>query len=176
MKRKRQIIIIAAVAENGVIGRDNTLPWSIREDLLRFKKLTMGFPCIMGRKTWESLPRRPLPGRLNVILSASLAPGMTAAETRICAGLEEALGFCGGYEKIFICGGASVYREALPYAGIIELTRVWGVYEGDARFPDIDPGEWEEVRRSPREGYAFITLARKKSTTREPACAGEASG
>jgi dihydrofolate reductase len=168
-KRKGQIIIIAAAAENGIIGRNNALPWSVREDLIRFKKLTLGFPCIMGRKTWESLPRRPLPGRLNVILSASMAAAGTdaagtgaAAETKICAGFEEALGVCGGYGKIFICGGASVYREALPYADLIELTRIHGVYEGDAYFPVIDPGEWRESAAEDHGAYSFITLARQR--------------
>jgi dihydrofolate reductase len=173
MEYRGQVIIIAATAENGIIGRNNALPWSIKEDLVRFKKLTLGFPCIMGRKTWESLPRRPLPGRLNIILSASLAAGPVslagrktagpdAAEVRICAGLQEALGVCGDYEKIFICGGASVYREALPYAGHIELTRIHGVYEGDASFPVIDPNEWKESAAENHGAFSFITLTRKK--------------
>jgi dihydrofolate reductase len=167
MKHKAQIIIIAAAAENGVIGRNNALPWSFREDLARFKKLTLGFPCIMGRKTWESLPRKPLPGRLNIILSANLAAGrdvagMDAAETKICAGLEEALGACGSYGKIFICGGASVYRAALPYADCIELTRIHGAYEGDAYFPVIDPGEWQESAAEDHGAFSFITLTRKR--------------
>jgi dihydrofolate reductase len=164
MKQRGQIIIIAAAAENGVIGRNNGLPWSIREDLIRFKKLTLGFPCIMGRKTWESLPHRPLPGRLNIILSAGMdAAGMDAAGTKICAGLGEALGICEGYEKIFICGGASVYREALPYADFIELTRIHGVYDGDAYFPAIDPGEWKESAAEDHGAFSFITLERKKT-------------
>ncbi|MDR2184333.1 MAG: dihydrofolate reductase [Treponema sp.] len=174
MRHGGQIIIIAAAAENGVIGRNNALPWSIKEDLIHFKKLTLGFPCIMGRKTWESLPHKPLPGRLNIILSASMAAGPVsiagmgaggtdAARTRICAGLEEALGVCGGWEKIFICGGASVYREALPRAGIIELTRIHGEYEGDAYFPVIDPGEWEESAAEDYGMFSFITLIRKKA-------------
>jgi dihydrofolate reductase len=177
MKHKGRIIIIAAVAENGVIGRNNALPWSIKEDMIRFKKLTLGFPCIMGRKTYESLPRRPLPGRLNVILSASLAGAAASAcagsalvpaaigdgaETKICAGLEEALGFCKDYEKIFICGGASVYREALPYAGVIELTRVRGVYEGDAYFPSIDPTLWKESAVEDHGAFSFVTLVRRR--------------
>ena len=168
MKRKGQIIIIAAVADNGIIGRNNALPWFVREDLVRFKKLTLGFPCIMGRKTWESLPRRPLPGRLNVVLSSGMdaansgAAGIRAAETKICAGLEEAFGVCGDYGKIFICGGASVYREALPYADCIELTRIHGVYEGDACFPVINPGEWRESAAEDHGAFSFITLVRKK--------------
>jgi dihydrofolate reductase len=188
MTYKGQIIIIAAAAENGVIGRNNTLPWSIKEDLARFKKLTLGFPCIMGRKTWESLPRKPLPGRLNVIISAGMTRGMKGGENaagtdpagmaaaggdaeslretiggvKVCSSLEEGVDFCGAYEKVFICGGASLYRAALPLADRIELTRVHRSCEGDACFPVIDPHEWKEIAADNRGAFSFITLVRNE--------------
>jgi dihydrofolate reductase len=155
----QEIVIIAAAAENGVIGRDKRLPWSIREDLARFKQLTAGFPCIMGRKTWESLPLKPLPGRINVVISSTLTALPGAA---VCPGLREGLAFCKNHEKIFIIGGASIYREAMQFACRIELTRVRGAYEGDTYFPEIDPGIWQEAGVIDRGEYSFITLVRKK--------------
>jgi dihydrofolate reductase len=143
MENRQDLIIIAAMAENRVIGRDNALPWAIREDLLHFKELTMGCPCIMGRKTWDSLPRRPLPGRVNIVISASMKGEPEGA--RVFSSLPGALDFCAAYPKVFICGGASVYREALRYANKIELTVVRGQYEGDAFFPEIDPRIWEQT-------------------------------
>jgi dihydrofolate reductase len=139
----QDIIIIAAMSENGVIGKNNALPWAVREDMLHFKELTTGFPCIMGRKTWESLPRRPLPNRVNIIISTSMkeAPG----GARVFSSLPGALAFCAAYPKVFICGGASVYREALPYANKMEITVIRGFWEGDAFFPDIDPRIWEKT-------------------------------
>jgi dihydrofolate reductase len=143
MENRQDIIIIAAMTENRLIGRNNSLPWAIREDLLHFKELTTGFPCLMGRKTWESLPRRPLPGRENIIISASMkdAPG----GARVFPSLSGAIEFCAAYPKVFICGGASIYREALPYANKMELTVIRGDYEGDAFFPEIDPAVWEKT-------------------------------
>jgi dihydrofolate reductase len=143
MRTDQEIIIIAAMSENRVIGRNNSLPWAVREDLLRFRELTMGFPCLMGRKTWESLPRRPLPGRLNIVISASMKEAPEGA--RVFPSLPGAIEFCAPYPRLFICGGASMYREALPYATKMELTVIHGRYEGDAFFPEIDPGVWEKT-------------------------------
>jgi dihydrofolate reductase len=139
----QDIIIIAAMAENGVIGKNNALPWAVREDMLHFKELTTGSPCIMGRKTWESLPRRPLPGRPNIIISASIKEAPEGA--RVFSSLPAAISFCAAYPKVFICGGASIYREALQYAGKMEITVIRGSWEGDAFFPDIDPRIWEKT-------------------------------
>jgi dihydrofolate reductase len=143
MEKQQDIIIIAAMSENRVIGRNNALPWSIREDMLHFKELTEGFPCIMGRKTWDSLPRRPLPRRPNIIISASMKKAPEGA--RVFPSLPEAIAFCAAYPRVFICGGASVYREALGYANKMELTVVRGRYGGDAFFPAVDPGVWEQT-------------------------------
>jgi dihydrofolate reductase len=102
-----EIIIIAAMAENRVIGKDNALPWVIKGNLTHFKEMTMGFPCIMGRKTWESLPKKPLPGRLNIIVSKTMTANNLpdTQEIKVFPSLDEAIKYCKDYEKIFICGG-----------------------------------------------------------------------
>jgi dihydrofolate reductase len=98
------IIIIAAMAENRVIGNNNALPWSLKEDMARFREMTLGWPCVMGRKTWESLPKRPLPGRQNIVISRTL-PAAEALGAVVVASLQEAMQHCMSYEKVFICGG-----------------------------------------------------------------------
>ena len=175
------IIIIAAMAENRVIGINNTLPWSLKADMERFKKLTLGWPCprveaskflkqtanmpsagwpcIMGRKTWESLPKRPLPGRPNIVISQSLLPASTP-EAVVLPSLKEAVQHCAGYEKVFICGGASVYAEALPLADRIELTLIHKQYEGDAFFPEIDPTRWKTTHTEDFDGFSFISYSK----------------
>ena len=154
-----EIIIIAAMAENRVIGKDNALPWSLKEDMARFKELTMGCPCVMGRKTWESLPKKPLPGRLNVVISRSLAAGDAPGAT-VLSSLQDAVQHCAGHEKIFICGGASIYREALALAHKIELTVIHRQYEGDAFFPEIDGTQWTKTRTIDFDGFSFISYSR----------------
>jgi len=148
------IIIIAAMSENRVIGINNALPWSLKADMEHFKKLTLGWPCVMGRKTWESLPKRPLPGRINIVISRSLN-AVTGA--KVFPSLKDAVGHCAGYEKIFICGGASVYAEALGLANRIELTVIHKQYEGDAFFPEIDPSGWQITNTEDFDGFSFIS-------------------
>ena len=155
------IIIIAAMAENRVIGKDNALPWSLKEDMAHFTKMTMGWPCIMGRKTWESLPKRPLPGRLNIVISRSLSAGEAAGAT-VLSSLQEAIRHCAGHEKIFICGGSSIYREALAFANKIELTVINKQYEGDVFFPPIDPQQWEKSNTRDFDGFSFISYCKTK--------------
>jgi len=154
-----EVIIIAAMAENRVIGKDNALPWSLKEDMAHFKELTMGCPCIMGRKTWESLPKRPLPGRLNVVISRSLSAA-DAPEAAVLSSLQDAIQHCAGHEKIFICGGASIYREALALADTIELTVIHRQYEGDAFFPEIDGAQWTKTRAIDFDEFSFISYSR----------------
>ena len=154
-----EIIIIAAMAENRIIGRNNTLPWSLKEDMARFKELTAGWPCIMGRKTWESLPKRPLPGRPNIVISRSL-PAPDASEAVAFPSLQEAVRHCAKYEKIFICGGASIYREALTIADKIELTLIHKRYEGDVFFPEIEPSLWIITNTADHDGFSFISYGR----------------
>jgi dihydrofolate reductase len=151
------IIIIAAMSENRVIGINNTLPWSLKADMERFKKITLGQPCVMGRKTWESLPKRPLAGRPNIVISRSLG-GVTGA--RVFPSLQEAVQYYVGYEKLFICGGASVYAEALPFASKIELTVIHRQYEGDVFFPEIDNALWQITNTEDFDGFSFISYSR----------------
>jgi len=152
-----ELIIIAAMAENRVIGVNNTLPWALKADMERFKKLTLGWPCIMGRKTWESLPKRPLPGRPNMVISRSLSD---VAGAKVFPSLQEAVQYCAEYEKVFICGGASVYAEALPLANRIELTVIYKQYEGDAFFPEIDPVQWKITQTEDFDGFSFLSYSK----------------
>jgi dihydrofolate reductase len=153
-----EIIIIAALSENRVIGVNNALPWSIKEDMRRFRELTWGFPCVMGRKTYQSLPRRPLPGRENLVISSGFSP--REDPVRVFDSLEKCFAFCAAYEKVFICGGASIYRESMPYANGMELTLVRGEYAGDAFFPEINRREWFETARSDYRDFSFVRYSR----------------
>jgi len=151
------IVIIAAMSKNRVIGKDNTLPWSLKADMEHFKKLTLGWPCIMGRKTWESLPKRPLPGRPNIVISRSLSD-VTGA--KVFPSLQEAVHHCAGNEKVFICGGASIYAEALGLANRIELTMIYKQYEGNAFFPEINTAQWKKTQTEDFDGFSFLSYSR----------------
>ncbi len=135
------VSIIAAVAENGVIGDKNALLWHISEDLKYFKTLTTGHPVIMGRKTWESLGR-PLPNRENVVVTRQQLdiPGC-----RVVHSLDEAVALFPSGEELFVIGGAQLYAQALPMADRLYLTRVFHAYEGDTRFPAWDEAAWRLV-------------------------------
>jgi dihydrofolate reductase len=137
------LTVIVAVAENGVIGRENDLPWRLPADLKRFKRLTMGHPIVMGRRTWESIGR-PLPGRTSVVLTRrddfALPEGVLRAGS-----LDDALEHLAGEEEVFVIGGASVYAEALPRADRVQLTRVHAEPPGDVRFPGLEASRWRAV-------------------------------
>ncbi|AOU97174.1 hypothetical protein BI364_03410 [Acidihalobacter yilgarnensis] len=150
------VSLVFAVARNGVIGRDNDLPWRLPDDLKRFKAITLGKPVVMGRKTFESIGR-PLPGRENRVITRQ--PGFEAPGCRVFANLEEAL--TGPEDEVMVIGGGQIYAEALPLAGRLYLTEVEVEVEGDAHFPEIDPTEWREVSREAhapdeRHAYAFV--------------------
>ncbi|NWG31779.1 MAG: dihydrofolate reductase [Rhodocyclaceae bacterium] len=159
------IVIVAAVARNGVIGRENALPWHLPEDLAHFKALTTGHAVLMGRKTWESLPAkfRPLPNRRNYVLTRDpyyVAPGATVLHS-----LEEAMKLGAGETALFVIGGAELYAHSLPFADRLELTEIDLDAEGDAHFPGFDRDAWREVRRVPGVSanglaYAFVTYER----------------
>lgn len=158
-----RLSLIAAMARNRVIGRDNTLPWHLPEDLRHFKATTLGKPVIMGRKTWESLGR-PLPGRRNIIVSRN-ADYVPAGGERVDS-LESAIAICGDAEEAFVIGGAEIYRQALPLAGRIYLTEIGQKVEGDASFPEIPAAEWQETSRETHVsaeglGYAFVVFDRR---------------
>lgn len=136
------ISIIAAVAENGVIGDRNALLWHISEDLRYFKSVTSGHPVVMGRKTWESLGR-PLPNRTNVVVTRQVLAFDGALTVH---SLSEAAALFPDEDEVFIIGGAQIYAEALPAADRLYLTRVGRTYEGDARFPEWDESAWRLIR------------------------------
>ena len=154
-----KIILIAAVADNNAIGKDGKIPWHIKEDFQRFKALTLGNACLMGDKTYDSLPIRPLPGRENIVIT--LNPDWQAPGAKVFHSLEEALEYCKDKDKLYICGGASVYRITLPLAHQLEITRVHQSPEGDTFFPEIDLNLWNLVAEERHDGYTFQTFTKK---------------
>lgn len=160
-----EIALIVAVAANGVIGVDNRLPWHLPEDLRRFRTVTMGKPVLMGRLTHESIGR-PLPGRRNIVLSRNA--GYLPAGCEVAPTLDAALRMISGATEVMIIGGAGLYREALPRAERIYLTRLHQAFEGDTFFPSLAAGDWRTVARedfpagTAREvGFSFLTLERR---------------
>lgn len=147
-------ILIAAVGANGVIGRDNDLPWRIREDLQHFKQLTLGHTLVMGRKTYDSIGR-PLPGRRTVVVTRQ--PDWEAEGVDVVHDVETALKQDG---DIYVAGGGEIYRQALPYADRLELTEVDQSPDGDITFPTFDRSEWSETARTPNAGFTFVTYDR----------------
>ena len=144
------VSIVVAVADNGVIGRGNALPWDLPDDLQHFKRTTMGRPIVMGRKTFESIGR-PLPGRLNIILTRD--PSWTASGVSVASSIEQAIdlaegqAFIDGADSVMVIGGAEVYRQALPFASRAFVTRVHGHIDGDACFDLDEIASWREVAR-----------------------------
>jgi dihydrofolate reductase len=139
------VSLVVAVSRNGVIGRDGGLPWHISSDLKRFKAITMGKPVIMGRKTWESLPRKPLPGRHNIVITRK--SGYQAHGADVVSTAEAALTLASDVEEVCIIGGGEIYDLFLPFATRIYLTAVEMDVAGDTRFPELDPMQWQEVAR-----------------------------
>jgi dihydrofolate reductase len=156
------ISIIAAVASNGVIGLNNTLPWHLPEDLKRFRSLTMGHHIIMGRNTFESLGRL-LPGRITVIVSRN--PDYVLDGAIVVTSLPEAIAACGDDPEIFVIGGAQLYRQAIASADRMYLTEIDAAFEGDVHFPDYERAHWKELAREvgvTPQGlrYAYVTYER----------------
>lgn len=161
-----RISLVVAMARNGVIGRDNALPWRLPADLAHFKRVTMGHPIVMGRRTYESIGR-PLPGRKNIVVSRNdgfSAPGCTVVDS-----LDAAWKAAAGAEEACVIGGTSLFEESLPVADVIHLTEVEADVEGDTWFPQFDRGEWREteVARQPadeRHAYPIriLRLDRKR--------------
>ncbi len=155
-----EIIIIAAISENNVIGKDGKIPWHIKEDLQRFKRLTLNHPVIMGRKTYESLPIKPLKDRINIVLTRDKS--FNPPDVIVKNSLQDAIEYCKDYDKVFIIGGQSLFEEGLKFADTLELTRVDGNYDGDAFFPEINFDEWILKNRETKDGYSFLTYTRRK--------------
>lgn len=141
------ISLIVAMDKGGLIGRENALPWRLSADLQHFKKITMGKPLIMGRRTHESIGR-PLPGRRNIVITTQ--PGYQAAGCEVVNSLDEALAVCADSEEVMVMGGASLYREFLPHAQRLYITRVDASLAGDTYFPD-----WSEAAWSCRDRQTF---------------------
>ncbi len=165
MSTHQRISLVVGMANNNVIGINNTLPWHIPEDLKHFKSVTLGKPIIMGRKTWESLPFKPLPGRRNLVISRQPDYiGAATAHTESHASLSAALAACDEAE-VCVIGGAQIYAQAMAVATDLHVTQIDLSIEGDAFFPAIDPALWQEVSREAHVSddgiaYAFIHYQR----------------
>ena len=159
-----KVYLVAAVAANGVIGRDGRLPWSLPEDLRHFKRLTLGHPVIMGRRTWDSLGGNPLPGRDNIVVTSRAdfeAPGAAVASS-----LEAAIALCAGEPVVFVVGGNRLFAESLPIAAGLVLTEIQRDYEGDTWFPAWDRSQWKESQREAHTAedgtrFDFVLYERK---------------
>lgn len=159
------VSLIVAMAQNGVIGRGNALPWRLPEDLRRFKAATMGKPILMGRKTFESIGR-PLPGRVNLVLTRDAA--WSAPGALVVHSLEQALVRAGAAPELMVIGGAEIYRLVLPFARRIYLTHVHADVAGDTYFPAFDPAQWVDVACEARpadehnaHAVSFLMLERR---------------
>ncbi len=165
--QKRNITMIAAAAENNALGKDNKLIWHLSDDLKHFKNLTKGHHIIMGRKTFESMPKA-LPNRTNIVITRQ--EDYTAEDAHIVHSLEAALALAKEDEQPFIIGGGEIYRQGLAYADSIELTRVHADFEADTFFPEIDPAKWSEIWRENRDidekhqhAFSFIRYEKIKA-------------
>jgi len=163
MPKKIPVIsMIVARSRNHVSGNNNQIPWKISADLQFFKKITMGFPIVMGRKTWESIGR-PLPGRQNVVISRN--PQLELKGADLASSLEDALDLLAGHEKIFLIGGQQLFEQAFPLAKELFVTEIDIEVKGDTFFEILNPDEWKEVERiQASEGdihFEYVTLQRK---------------
>jgi len=160
---RREVFLVVAVAKNGVIGNDGTMPWHLPADLRHFKALTMGKPMVMGRKTFESLPGL-LPGRRHIVLTRD--PDWAEDGAEVVRSVEEALQVANS-PHVAVVGGAEIYAQFLPLADRLEWTEIDAAPDGDTRFPAFDRSEWSEAARvdHPADGrapgFAFVTLLRK---------------
>ncbi len=156
--------LILARAANGVIGHNNTIPWRLPEDMAHFRRLTMGCPVIMGRKTWDSLPPkfRPLPGRLNIVITRQA--GWQADGALRAGSLEEACALCPPDANVWVIGGAQIYAQAQPLAATAVITEIQARFEGDAYAPQFGP-EWIEASRDDHISstglkFGFVTYSK----------------
>jgi len=162
-----RINLIYARAANGVIGKDNAMPWHLPEDLAHFKRLTQGGPVIMGRKTWDSLPARfrPLPGRTNVVITRQA--DWQEAGAQPASSLADALSLCAASEEVWVIGGAQIYAQAEPLADRIEITEIDQYFEGDAFAPALGP-QWTATAREDHVaagglGFSFVSYRKSKT-------------
>jgi len=150
-----RIYLVAAVASNGIIGANGALPWRLPEDLQHFKRVTLGHPVIMGRRTWESL-KGPLPGRDNIVVTRTA--GYEAPGAAVAGSLEAALALCLGERVAFVIGGSRLFAESLPFAAGLVMTEIYRDFDGDTWFPPYDRSHWKETQRerhATAEGMKF---------------------
>lgn len=163
-----KISIIAAVADNFAIGKSNNLPWHLPADLKRFKQLTTGHAIVMGKRTFESLPIGPLPNRKNIVLTSIMSEGVNEGYFEADS-LEDALYLCEHEEKVFIIGGATVYRQCIDKVDTMYITWVHKEFSADTYFPEFNPDEWDEINHEDHAAdennpyaYTFSEYIRKK--------------
>jgi dihydrofolate reductase len=168
-----EIVLVVAVADNGVIGAGCAIPWRLKTDQRRFKAITMGRPIVMGRKTFLSFPRRPLPGRTNIVVTRDA--GFRAAGAVVTSSLTEALALARAdalrrsAAEIAVVGGAEIYAQCLGLADRLDVTEVHASPDGETRFPAIDAAQWEEVSRTAHPAgpddsaaFSYVTYRRRK--------------
>jgi len=163
-----RVYLVAAVAANGVIGAGGKLPWHIPEELKHFKRLTLGHPVIMGRRTWESL-KGPLPQRENIVVTRT--PGYHAPGAAVASSLGGALALCAGEPVAFVIGGTRLFEESLPLADGMVLTEIQRDYAGDTWFPKWDRSQWRESQREAHTAddgtrFDFVLYERKRPESR----------
>ena len=137
--------LVYAISQNGVIGKNGGLPWQVPSDLKHFKAVTMGKPVVMGRKTWESLPKKPLPGRQNIVVTRKLGYGAEGAD--VVNSVEDAIIKAGAAPEVCVIGGAELFTEILPRTDRIYLTRILADVSGDTFLPELSRNEWKQVER-----------------------------
>jgi dihydrofolate reductase len=170
MKGGKTVVLVAAVGDNGVIGRQGALPWRLKSDLAHFRRLTVGKPVIMGRKTFESIGKA-LKDRTNIVLTRDF--GLVAPDAVLATSMEAAFGFARadadkrGVNEVMVIGGSDVFEAFMAVADRLEITRVHAAPEGDSYFPEIDPRAWREVRREDHHrgpdddaDFTFVTYER----------------
>lgn len=165
-EQRPRVTLIAARARNGVIGRDNAMPWKIPGEQAYFKRVTMGHPIVMGRRTWDSIGR-PLPGRRNIVVTRDRSFLVQGAE--VAHGIDEAIALCAGAPEVFVIGGAQLYDAAMPMADRLLLTEIDHDFDGDAFMPAPEPMQWRETARDAQEaqgppafGFAYVTYERRR--------------
>lgn len=159
------LAIITAHDPNLVIGAKGELPWHYKEDMIYFKKTTMGHPVIMGRGVFEEVGEKPLPGRLNIVLTRSKS--YNDKDVKTCRSVDEALTEAAGYDLVFVIGGGEIYRKMIDVVNLLYITEIHKEFEGDTYFPEYRSHintVWEEVWRDDKPEYSFVKYKRKRKT------------
>ena len=156
---KGVIIFLAAVSKNGVIGCDGKMPWHYTADITRFKNITMGKTVVMGRKTWDSLPIKPLPGRENIVISRS--SDLTLDGATVYDDFTKVI-YHNNSNEIFVIGGSEIFKSYMDYADILDITHIDQEYEGDVYFPEIDPNVWKVMTEMKCGGHLRFTIYSRK--------------